>query len=108
MCSTQIPVRLAISASVKIFWLDLTVIMALLLKSLRLYFFLPALMLASYYALHLRKSNSRSVLHGQNQPASTSAQNPINPLIFLLFSGTPCFCLWEGGGNQIGKKCLLL
>src|SRR5437016_10954773 len=50
-CSTQIPVKLATSESVKIFWLDFTVTMAQLLCSALTSSILP-LMLQTSYALH--------------------------------------------------------
>src|SRR5215470_2565828 len=80
-CSTQIPVRLATSESVKIFWLDFTVTMARLLE------FTPNLFHTSLDAVAivfvpLFQSNSRSVLQLRNLPASTFSLTPCKSGLF--------------------------
>src|SRR5260370_1094172 len=84
-CSTHIPVKLATSESVKIFWLDFTVTMARLLCSAPklLHAYLDAeLMVCAVLFL----SNSRSVLPGKNYPSSTFALKSTEFGLFPHFS----------------------
>src|SRR5260370_22527692 len=84
-CSTHIPVKLATSESVKIFWLDFTVTMARLLCSVPklLHAYLDAeLMVCAVLFL----SNSRSVLLGKNYPSSPFAPRPRKFGLFTHFS----------------------
>src|SRR5258708_13285373 len=84
-CSTHIPVKLATSESVKIFWLDFTVTMARLLCSAPklLHAYLDAeLMVCAVLFL----SNSRSVLPGKNYPSSTFALKSSKFGLFPHFS----------------------
>src|SRR5258707_11866624 len=84
-CSTQIPVKLATSESVKIFWLDFTVTMARLLcsatKLLHAYLDAELIVCAVLFLI-----NSRSVLSGKNYPSSTFAPKPGKFGLFPHFS----------------------
>src|SRR5437879_6273186 len=83
-CSTQIPVKLATSESVKIFWLDFTVTMARLLCSAPklLHAYLDAV---SIVCAALFLSNSRSVLPDKNYPSSTFALEASKIALFPHF-----------------------
>src|SRR6267154_2627619 len=102
-CSTQIPVKLATSESVKIFWLDFTVTMARLLcsapKLLHAYLDAELIVCAVLFL-----SNSRSVLPGKNYPSSTFAPKPGKFGLFPHFS-TRSEARYEGKakGGRVAK-----
>jgi hypothetical protein len=80
---------------VKIFWLDLTVTMALAsLLSAEVILTLTLLMLFASYPLLKNQSNSRSVPEGKNEGASTFLQNPIKTGISRQFANHPVHSTW--------------
>src|SRR5437667_7277325 len=106
-CSTQIPVKLATSESVKIFWLDFTVTMARLLCSATLiaHTYLDA---ESIICAAPLPSNSRSVLPSKNELSSTFSLKPTITALFHTFSYCGgCSAGLTLGGNR-GKYYLLL
>src|SRR5947207_7490698 len=105
-CSTQIPVKLATSESVKIFWLDFTVTMARLLCSAT-YLAHTCLDAESIVCAARFLSNSRSVLPSKNELSSTFSLKPAITALFHTFSYCGgCSTGLTIGGNS-GKNILL-